>query len=97
MDDEVAEFAAKMAFQVVINVPELIFNRHVARYFHGVGRYTLMGLSFGGIRIPSSLRMVPEGSKPKPTGRDWFALVTGIIAWSVAVAALYYVCFVLLG
>lgn len=93
MDDEVAEFAAQMAFRVVVNVPELIFNRHVARYFHGVGRYALMGATLGTLRIPSSLRMVPEGTKPKPTGLDWFALLTGIIAWSAAVVALYALCF----
>lgn len=93
MDDEVAEFAANMAFQLVVNVPELIFNRHVARYFHGVGRYTLMGATLGAVRIPSSLRMVPEGTKAKPIARDWFALFTGIIVWSAAVVGLYAVCF----
>lgn len=93
MVDEVAEFAAQVAFRVVVNVPELIFNRYVARYFHGVGRYTLMGVTLGMLRIPSSLRMVPEGTKPRPTGRDWFALFVGIITWSAAVVALYAVCF----
>ncbi len=87
--EELVEVAAKLAFRVVINVPELVFNKYVARYFHGVGRHVLMVLTIGIVRIPSSLRMVPKGTKPDPTAQDWFALIAGILTWGAAAAAVY--------
>ncbi|MBK8375045.1 hypothetical protein [Sphingorhabdus sp.] len=92
--DELAEFAAKLAFRAVINVPELVFNKYVARYFHGVGRHLIMMLTLGYVRIPSSLRMVPKGTKPRPTAQDWAALIVGILTWGASAAA---VCFALFG
>lgn len=84
--DELVEFAAKLAFRAVVNVPELVFNKYVARYFHSVGRYAIMITTFGFVRIPSSLRMVPQGTRPKPTLQDWLALFAGIAVWCGAVA-----------
>ena len=85
--DELVEFAAKLAFRAVVNVPELVFNKYVARYFHSVGRYTIVLGTLGFVRIPSSLRMVPQGTRPKPTLQDWLALLIGIAVWC-GVAAL---------
>ena len=80
--DEIAELALRAAFNVAVEfVPELIFNKYVARYFHGVGRHVVMLLTLGFWRIPSSLREVPKGSKAKPTAQDWFALLVGIATW----------------
>ncbi|MFZ2995726.1 hypothetical protein [Sphingobium sp.] len=58
-----------------------IFSRYTARFFHGVGRRVIAVLTLGRKRIPSSLRMVPKGAKPKPRGSDWLALWTGIAFW----------------
>jgi hypothetical protein len=91
--DELLEIAAKVAFRVALNVPELVFNKYVARYFHGVGRHVIMLLTFGKLHIPSSLRMVPEGTKPRPTVKDWAALFAGILTWSVSATALFFACF----
>ena len=84
--DELVEFAAKLAFRAVVNVPELLFNKYVARYFHSVGRYVTMIITLGFVRIPSSLRMVPQGTRPKPTLQDWLALIVGIAVWCGAAA-----------
>jgi hypothetical protein len=84
--DELVEFAAKLAFRAVVNVPELVFNKYVARYFHSVGRYAIMLGTLGFVRIPSSLRMVPQGTRPKPTLQDWLALFIGIVVWCGAAA-----------
>lgn len=41
-----------------------IFSGHSARFFHDVGRRLLAILTLGGVRIPSSLRLVPVASNP---------------------------------
>jgi hypothetical protein len=92
--DELVEFAARAVIGTVLEaVPQLIFNKYVARYFHGVGRHALMLITFGTLRIPSSLRMVPPGTKPKPTGQDWLALCVGIVTWGAAAACTYFAYF----
>ena len=53
-----------------------------------------MMLTLGYVRIPSSLRMVPKGTKPRPTAQDWAALIVGILTWGASAAA---VCFALFG
>ncbi len=85
--EQLVEFAAKLALRAVVNVPELIFNKYVARYFHGVGRHMIMLLTLRSVRIPSSLRMVPKGQKPKPKPSDWLALVVGVLTWSAGLGA----------
>lgn len=83
--DEIAELAVKVAFNVAVEfVPQLIFNKYVARYFHGVGRFVIMALSLGFWRIPSSLRVVQKGTKAKPTAQDWIALLVGIATWTAS-------------
>jgi hypothetical protein len=84
--DELAEIGAEAAFRLVAEVPQLIFNRHVARYFHGVGRRAIAVVTIGRIKIPSSLRIVPRGQKPKPRPPDWWALIVGILIWFAAAA-----------
>jgi hypothetical protein len=93
--EELVEFGAKLAFRAVINVPELVFNKYVARYFHGVGRHVIMLLTLGFVRIPSSLRMVPAGTKPKPTAQDWIALIFGILTWGASATAVFFAFFAL--
>ncbi len=93
--EELVELGARLAFQAVVNtVPELIFNRHVARYFHGVGRRAIAVLSLGTIRIESSLRIIPIGEEAKPKGADWAALILGVLIFGTsgagAVAALLF-------
>jgi hypothetical protein len=91
--EELIEIGAKLAFRAAINVPELVFNKYVARYFHGVGRHVIMLLSLGFVRIPSSLRMVPKGMKPKPTAQDWIALIAGILTWGASAATVFFALF----
>lgn len=90
LDEIAGAIAAEVAGKVVGTFAEasvqLIFNKYVARYFHGVGRHVLMAITFGKLRIPSSLREVPKGVKPKPTGLDWLALFVGVVTWGTAVA-----------
>ena len=85
--DEIVEVVARVAISAVAEVgAQLIFNRYVARYFHGVGRRAIAVSTLGKIRIPSSLRESPDGSKPRPKPSDWVALVAGILVWSGAAA-----------
>jgi hypothetical protein len=91
--DELVELATKLAVRLVVEVPELVFNKYVARYFHGVGRHAIMILTLGYIRIPSSLRMVPQGTKPKPTSQDWVALIFGIAVWGASATAVFFTMF----
>ena len=81
---EVAGYAVRLVANVGV---ELIFNKYVARYFHGVGRHVVMVASFGKLRIPSSLRAVSNGKKAKPNALDWLALVVGVAIWVGAAAA----------
>ncbi|BBD01206.1 MULTISPECIES: hypothetical protein [Sphingobium] len=69
------------ALQAVGMVAEHIFSGHTARFFHGVGRRVIAVATFGTKRIPSSLRVVPKGSHPKPRRSDWLALWVGILFW----------------
>jgi hypothetical protein len=82
--DELTEIGVEVAFRVVAEVPQLIFNKHVARYFHGVGRRAITVATFGKIKISSSLRIAPKGQKPKPRRQDWWALGVGIGIWFAA-------------
>ena len=90
MIGEVAGFTVRLVANVGV---ELIFNKYVARYFHGVGRHVLMVATFGKLRIPSSLRAVHAGQKPKPYALDWLALVIGVTTW-VAAAIVTLITFV---
>ncbi|MFB0874149.1 MULTISPECIES: hypothetical protein [unclassified Sphingobium] len=65
-----------------------IFSRHTARFFHGVGRRAIALATFGRRRIPSSLRAVPAGIRPRPRAMDWFALWTGVGIWVALFLAL---------
>jgi hypothetical protein len=62
-------------------VAEHVFSGHTARFFHGVGRRVIAVVTFGTKRIPTSLRVVPKGSHPRPRRSDWLALWTGILVW----------------
>jgi hypothetical protein len=80
---EVLGFAGRLAMEVAV---DHIFSRHTARFFHGVGRRLIAVATLGQVRIPSSLRDVVSGQRPRPRAADWFALGVGIIAWvSIAV------------
>jgi hypothetical protein len=91
--DALFEIVAEVGLRAVANVPELLFNKYVARYFHGVGRHVIMLLTLGYVRIPSSLRIVPKGTRPKPTVQDWIALITGILTWGAMAAAVFFAYF----
>lgn len=65
-----------------------IFSPHTARFLHGLGRRVIAAATFGTKRIPSSLRMVPKGIKPKPRKADWIALIVGLIVWIGSAAAI---------
>ncbi len=69
------------ALNAVGMVAEHVFSGHTARFFHGVGRRVIAVATFGTKRIPSSLRVVPKGSHPKPRRSDWLALWVGILSW----------------
>jgi hypothetical protein len=45
------------------------------------------------VHIPSSLRTVPKGTKPKPDVQDWVALFAGVMFWGVCAAAVIYTLF----
>jgi hypothetical protein len=83
----VGEVVGKAAGVVVDVSLQLIFNKYVARYFHGIGRHILKIASVGMLNIPSSLREVPKGTRAKPNALDWLALVVGVAAWFSAAAA----------
>lgn len=69
------------ALQAAGMVAEHVFSGHTARFFHGVGRRVIAIATFGTKRIPSSLRIVPKGSHPKPRRSDWLALWIGVAVW----------------
>jgi hypothetical protein len=92
--DEIAEFAARAVIGTVLEVaPQLIFNKYVARYFHGIGRQLIRVCTLGQVPIPSSLRTVPKGTKPKPDVQDWVALFAGVMFWGVCAAAVIHTLF----
>ncbi len=83
-DEAVGEaifFAGRVAVELTA---EFIFSKHGARYFHGIGRRVIAVLTLDRKRIPSSLRQVPKGARPKPRGSDWAALFVGIATFSLA-------------
>jgi hypothetical protein len=92
VDEIIGEVMAKVAGQVVgvvvDSAVELIasdlFRGWLARYFHGIGRRLIAAVTLGRVRIPSSLRVVPIGTQPKPTASDWIALGVGVIVWLLA-------------
>ncbi|WP_242127632.1 hypothetical protein [Sphingobium sp. Sx8-8] len=75
---------------------DYIFSRHTPRLFHGIGRRTIAIATLGRKRIPSSLRVVPRGMKPRPRRNDWLALWVGVGTSIILLAALGYTvaCFV---
>lgn len=85
IDELVGDFAGHVIGEVagwtVELVAEQIFSRYTARFFHSIGRRVIAIASLGGKRIPSSLRVVPAGTHPKPTTADWFALWVGVASW----------------
>jgi hypothetical protein len=91
--DELAELGGELVVRAVATVPELIFNRHVARYFHGIGRRVIAILTLGQTRIPSSLRDVTEGTKPEPTIGDWISLVAGAAVFATTLFGVVLVSF----
>lgn len=58
-----------------------IFSGPTARFFHGMGRRAVAVATLGRWRIPSSLRRVPRGTRPRPRRSDWMALVIGVMLW----------------
>lgn len=86
---EAAEFVVRQigGFALDLTV-EHIFSRHTARFFHGIGRRVIAIATLGRKRIPSSLRAVPKGSRPRPRRSDWLALWTGILFWIALFVAL---------
>ncbi|MES1984410.1 MAG: hypothetical protein V4461_05575 [Pseudomonadota bacterium] len=60
-----------------------VFSGYTLRFLHGIGRRVIAVATFGKKRIPSSLRLVPIGSKPKPKSNDWLALGVGGVVWVV--------------
>ncbi len=79
---EVVQFVGRAALDVVF---EFIFSKHGARYFHGIGRIVIGVATLGLVRIPSSLRQVHKGIKPKPNLSDWVALFVGIVIFTASV------------
>jgi hypothetical protein len=77
-DEAVGEAIVFVGRVAVELTAEFIFSKHGARYFHGIGRRVIAVLTLGRKRIPSSLRQVPQGMKPKPRKGDWLALFVGI-------------------
>jgi hypothetical protein len=86
-DEAVGEAVAFVGRVAVELTAEFIFSRHGARYFHGIGRRVIAVATLGGKRIPSSLRQVPKGARPKPRRSDWWALFVGIGTFVAAIAA----------
>ncbi|MET0372096.1 MAG: hypothetical protein ABW039_12065 [Sphingobium sp.] len=79
----VARHAGGFAIDLVV---DHVFSRHSARFFHGVGRRAIALVMVGRVHIPSSLRMVPPGTRPRPLASDWTALIVGMCVWIAAFA-----------
>ncbi|MEK6637118.1 MAG: hypothetical protein AABY88_03440 [Pseudomonadota bacterium] len=69
---------------------KFIYSRRVARYFHGIGRHVIALATLGRVRIPTSLRVIPKGVKPKPRRSDWVALWVGVGIWVAGMAILIW-------
>jgi hypothetical protein len=69
---------------------QFLFSGSGGRYFHGIGRRVIALATLGRTRIPSSLRIVPKGTKPKPRRSDWAALFVGIFVWVAAIAGVIF-------
>ncbi len=81
---EIVKFVGRAAFELS---SDLIFSKHGARYFHGIGRHVIALVTFGRVRIELSLRQVPKGTAAKPLRRDWAALFVGIAVFLASGAA----------
>ena len=89
IDDAIGEAAAAAAGAVVRDAGgfvvdlafEYVFSGYTARFFHGLGRRSIAVATWGRIRIPSSLRTVPDGVRPRPRRSDWLALWIGVAVW----------------
>jgi len=89
IDDAIGEAAAEAAGAVVRHAGgfvvdlafEYVFSGYTARFFHGLGRRSIAVATWGRIRIPSSLRTVPDGVRPRPRRSDWLALWIGVAVW----------------
>jgi hypothetical protein len=89
----IGDLLGRFAGLAVETVAEHIFSSNTARFFHGVGRRLIATATFGRKRIPSSLRVIPKGSSPKPRTSDWLALWVGIVAWVGAGGVVAYLLF----
>lgn len=67
-----------------------IFSGHTARFFHAIGRRVIAIATLGRTRIPSSLRSVPQGVRPRPRRSDWLALWVGVAVWTALFVALIF-------
>jgi hypothetical protein len=86
--DEIAEVMLEYAARPLVEYgSQFLFSGTGGRYFHGIGRRFIAVVTFGRKRIPSSLRIVPKGTKPKPRRSDWIALFGGITVWLAAAGA----------
>lgn len=96
MIDDVAEAVGEVAGAVLHQAGGLvvdvvidgIFAGGTARFFHGLGRRAIAATTFGSVRIPSSLRVVPRGAAARPRRSDWIALWVGIAIWLMLFAAI---------
>ena len=86
IEEAIGEAVAFVGRVAVEFTAEFIFSKYGARYFHGIGRRVIAVVTFGRKRIPSSVRQVPKGTKPKPRAGDWLALYVGIGTFIAAVA-----------
>lgn len=87
---EVLQFVGRAVADVAL---EFVFSKHGARYFHGIGRHVIAIITLGQLRIPSSLRQVPKGTKPKPNPSDWVALFVGIAVFGLSASAVIWTTF----
>ena len=89
IDDALGEVVAEAAGAVVQTAGSFmvdlasayVFSAYTARFFHGLGRRAIAVATWGRIRIPSSLRSVPRGARPRPRRSDWLALWLGVAIW----------------
>jgi hypothetical protein len=92
--DEIVGEALSFVGEVAVRFTmEQVFSGHTARFFHGFGRRIIALTTLGQIRIPTSLRESPKGTRPKPRRSDWIALWVGVLVWAslaVGVAALLF-------
>ncbi len=96
IDDAIGDAVGEIAGAVIQHTGGLvvdvvtagIFSASTARFFHGVGRRAIAAATFGTVRIPSSLRIVPRGAHARPRRSDWLALWAGVAIWIALFAAI---------